>query len=102
MLKIENFGKLFRKDVHRYRIGYAGERNTQYVVRLFHPNQKSFPVYLERQSEMVYNPKKNQNYIGYKMWFEKQDRNIIESLYWESTQFKTMDDFLNALNVLVM
>jgi hypothetical protein len=102
LLKIENFGKLILKDVHRYRIGGAVETNSHYVVKLFHPGEKSFPVYLERQSEMVYNPKKNLNYIGYKMWFEKQDRNIVESLYWESTQFKTPDDFLSALNVLIM
>ena len=95
LLKIENFGKLFRKDVHRYRIGGAAETNSHYVVKLFHPGEKSFPVYLERHYE------KNQNYIGYKMWFEKQDSSIIQSLYWESTQFKTPDDFLSALNLLI-
>jgi hypothetical protein len=102
LLKIENFGKLFRMDVHRYRIGGAVETNSHYVVKLFHPGEKSFPVYLERQYQITTNPKTLQPDISYKMWYEKKETNKIESLYFSSEHFQTPYTFLKALNLLIM
>lgn len=102
MLTIQNFHKLFRRDVHRYRIGGAVETNTQYVIRLFNPTQKSFPVYLERQYQISTNPETLQPDISYKMWYRKDTTNKIESIYFTPKHFQTPDTFLKALNLLIM
>jgi hypothetical protein len=90
MLTIKNFQKLFGKDVLTYRISRAVENETKYEIKLLKSNGHSLSVYIERDAI------DNQ----YEIWVQKTMK--AERLFFELDHFKTMDEFLGCLRVLIM
>jgi hypothetical protein len=48
MLKIENYHKLWRKDIGEWRVGKIDEHEYTYVIRLNKPNGQKMHIMLER------------------------------------------------------
>lgn len=90
MLTIKNYGKLFRKDVLRYRVARIIENELDYQIKLVSDQGHSLMIYLER------NAIDNQ----YEIWVQKTMN--AERLFFELDHFKTMDEFLGCLRVLIM
>ena len=113
-LTIKNFANLFGKGLYRdakgttnpvlrYKIATTLELNDQYVIILHcQYTFASLSIYLERQSEFTKNIIKNKIDISYKMWYEKNDIGEIECVYFNPEQLNSPENYIHAINQLIM
>ena len=98
MLKIENYSKLFRKDISNseWRVCEIFETSTAYLIQLMKPNGEKMQVNLERSPVGQPNPL-------YELWCWNNDTPTAKPIRTMLTlnDVKNIDKVLNGIEFLI-
>lgn len=100
MLTIENYSKLYKKDVGDWRIGKVENMKHCYLIHLYKPNGERIQVNLER------NPIGEKETALYELWYWKGMANNPQNqkpqrMLLSITSLNPMSIFLKNLNLLI-